>query len=110
MRRRRVMELGARDAAAGPGPALGQGGLEALQHTGEGSGAGGEGGGRRGRGAEPGPLPRPGGPLAVWPALTPGLSPSQWARCCPAMAGTCSWPWSPCISSCRRCPAAWRRG
>nr|ACH44462.1 putative selenoprotein S [Taeniopygia guttata] len=26
------------------------------------------------------------------------------------MAGTCCWPPSPSTSSCRRCPAAWRRG
>lgn len=78
MRRwRRAMDLGDGGAAAGPGPALGRGGLEALQHTGEGPRAGGEGGARRGSGAEPAPLPRPGGPRAARPALTPGLSPGS---------------------------------
>lgn len=133
-RRRRAMDLGGAGPAVGPGQAaLGQGGLEFLQHTGEGPGGasraeGKAGGGvaaglrgaprtgplRRGAGARPGLLPllasRLGRLLPPQPALTYGLSPSQWAPCCPAMAGTSSWPLSPSISSSRRYPRAWRAG
>lgn len=69
------MELGDGGAAAGPGPALGRSGLEALQHTGEGPRAGEERGARRGRGAEP-----RGGPRAARAALNPGLSPGSGLR------------------------------
>lgn len=104
-RRRRWLAMDAGDAGGGPG-ALGLEGIEFLQHTGEGRGA---------RGAQRVPPGRPAAFLlrAGWapsPAACAHLRPvpSQPAPCCPAMAGTSSWPLSPSMSSSRSCPSAWR--